>query len=247
MKLPALVLAASVRSFIAVAMPLHEMSTVAAVNSSSRILVNTTGQNMSLANQSLQPNIENMDEGECLDGEEGCVVEYDEVSAQKLDRCTQCKLACNSWWMLAPMCEATVCIRGGEGPCHQSDNFHTVNQTSTIAAANSSSLDLVNATSQAMALANYSLEPYIESTDGEKCLDGEEGCIVAERLDPCNDAVEVEGRPALVEQSRTAEPGGRELAWRKATFGVAVATLVLVAAGLAVLVWFVVFYANHMY
>ncbi|KAI1120088.1 hypothetical protein F5Y10DRAFT_273420 [Nemania abortiva] len=108
MKLSALVLIALARSFIATAMPLNETSNIAAVNSSSLVLVNATNQTMDLANQSLQPNIEDMDEEKCLDGEEGCVVKNSECRAHNAEECKRCKLACISWLILAPPFQTLV-------------------------------------------------------------------------------------------------------------------------------------------
>ncbi|RYC60640.1 hypothetical protein CHU98_g5559 [Xylaria longipes] len=88
MKLSALVLIASARSFIATAMPRNETSTIVAANSSSLVLLNATSQTMSDANQSLQPDVENMDEEKCLGGEEGCVVEYGKRRFRRPDPCT---------------------------------------------------------------------------------------------------------------------------------------------------------------
>ncbi|KAH8156135.1 hypothetical protein CIB48_g12112 [Xylaria polymorpha] len=93
MKLPALVLIASACSFIATAMPLDETSIIVAANSSSRVLVNATSQTTSLVNQSLQPNIENMDEEKCLGGEEGCVVEYNnKCPTHNAKACKKCQV-----------------------------------------------------------------------------------------------------------------------------------------------------------
>ncbi|KAI1120089.1 hypothetical protein F5Y10DRAFT_273421 [Nemania abortiva] len=46
-----------------------------------------------------------------------------------------------------------------------------------------------------------------------------------------------EGRPASSGRSRMAEQGGRELAWTKATFVVAVFALIIAVIGLALMVW----------
>jgi hypothetical protein len=139
MKLPSLVLVASARSPIATAMPLNEVryehdcrrtlrcsnhtvfqtSTIVAANSSSLALVNATSQTMSLANQSLQLKIEDMDEEKCLSGEEGCVVENGSHHCRSdAEECRKCQLACIAWLFLAPLCMATVCAQQpGLGPC----------------------------------------------------------------------------------------------------------------------------------
>ncbi|TRX91251.1 hypothetical protein FHL15_007856 [Xylaria flabelliformis] len=46
-----------------------------------------------------------------------------------------------------------------------------------------------------------------------------------------------EGRPASSGRSRMTEPGGRELAWIKATFVVAVLTFTIAVVGLGIRVW----------
>ncbi|KAH8157364.1 hypothetical protein CIB48_g10880 [Xylaria polymorpha] len=67
------------------AMPRIENSTIVVANSSSATSLIT-----GLTNQSLQLNIEDMNGGECLEGEEGCVVAYGKCRGRDVKACKRC-------------------------------------------------------------------------------------------------------------------------------------------------------------
>lgn len=100
-------------------MPRNETSAIVAANSSDPVLVNATGQMMSLVNESLQTyDIEDMDEETCLEGEEGCVEASKLVCPDRNAKaCSKCKRACIAWLVLYPLCILIVCIQKKHGPC----------------------------------------------------------------------------------------------------------------------------------
>ncbi|KAI8946566.1 hypothetical protein F4801DRAFT_583292 [Xylaria longipes] len=214
MKLSALVLIASARSFIATAMPRNETSTIVAANSSSLVLLNATSQTMSDANQSLQPDVENMDEEKCLGGEEGCVVEYGKRRFRRPDPCT------------ASPSPSSLPIDPAK-PSHPDNHHHELrlyplptppdNQTNSVCY------------SPPVSTMSGSLQvPFPPPAYQLQDLKYDGNRVAA--------AVE-EGRPASLGRSRTAEPGGRELAWSKAKFVVAVLILATQMAGLGIMVY----------